>query len=73
MSATKNLSLEVCGKISLSERQQLKIVILDPETGKPLVFYTYIREVDQAIRCAPFYAKIFRVKDPIAEFEAKKL
>ena len=65
MSASKNLSLEVCGKISLSERHQLKIVILDLESGIRGTFYVYLREIDQAVKCAPYYAKVFRVPDPV--------
>jgi len=57
--------LQVVGKISLSERHQLKIVILDLETGIKGTFYVYLREVDQAVKCAPYYAKVFRVPDPV--------
>jgi hypothetical protein len=67
MSASKNLSLEVCGKISLSERHQLKIVILDLESGIRGTFYVYLREIDQAVKCAPYYAKVFRVPDPFGK------
>jgi len=28
-------------------------------------FYVYLHEIDQAVKCAPYYAKVFRVPDPV--------
>jgi hypothetical protein len=66
--STVRKGLEAVGKISRCEEHfQLQITIVDPEI-KPRrrqIYYVYIREIDQAVKCFPYYAKVFKIKDPV--------
>jgi hypothetical protein len=57
-------SLEQAGVATLGEHFQLKIEVIT-ENGKSETFYIYLREIDKAIKCKPYYAKVFKVKDQV--------
>jgi hypothetical protein len=56
--------LEQAGTATLGSHYQLKIEVVIPEVKETLVFFIYTREIDKAVKCKPYYAKVFRLKNP---------
>jgi hypothetical protein len=56
--------LEQAGIATLGEHFQLKIEVINPENKETLVFFIYTREIEKAVKCPPYYAKVFRTKNP---------
>jgi hypothetical protein len=56
-------SLEQAGTATLNDHYQLKIEVIIPEVNEPLVFLIYTREIDKAVKCKPYYAKVFKLKE----------
>jgi hypothetical protein len=56
-------ALEQAGVATLGEHFQLKIEVINSEK-KSETFYVYLRDIDKAVKCPPFYAKVFKEKSP---------